>query len=362
MIRAALAEGIRSVSGAGPALASLFAQLDQVPEWVDWEQLDAGGAVVIRSGILGCFILALRSLPRMYSSPAGNKALALSGRVRHKAARRLGETGRFVYLTSQPGSLRRHAAGFKVTVRVRLMHAQIRRYLKQSPRWKSQLWGEPISQSFMALTSLLLSVDALDAMETCGFRLCQDERAAVMHLWRYSGYLSGLAPEMIFGSESEARRMLELITAVDGPPDASSRLMTSSLMDVSQAVHIGPPSWFRGACYGISEALIGRDLARQLCYPRTVWSHLLPAISLFVRGVSLGRPWSRSLDRTIYSLGAAGWSRITGAALEGAEPNFTRPSHLHTRLPGGNMPPGRGDRGGVDRENDGGSHSSAESA
>src|SRR5262245_22028068 len=55
----ALNQGIESVPDAPPALQALFAQLDEVPFWVNWDQLDLGGAVFLRSGLFGVLTIGL---------------------------------------------------------------------------------------------------------------------------------------------------------------------------------------------------------------------------------------------------------------------------------------------------------------
>jgi hypothetical protein len=130
-------------------------QIDTVPPWVDWELLDRGGAVFLRSGGLGIAALSLAALPLSYASGVGNKPLVFTGHLLRRAPRRLAETARFTVATSQPGGLRRFAPGFKFTVKVRLMHAQVRRLLWGSGRWNpewaprsiSSSWPEPISSS-----------------------------------------------------------------------------------------------------------------------------------------------------------------------------------------------------------------------
>ena len=135
LLDTALDYGVEAVPDAGPALTALFAQLDHVPLWVDWERLDRGGALFLRSGAFGILVLALYSLPLTYSSPGGNKPLVFTGNLLRRAPGRLAETARFAVATSRPGGLRRFADGFKSTVKVRLMHAQVRRLLWQSGRW-----------------------------------------------------------------------------------------------------------------------------------------------------------------------------------------------------------------------------------
>jgi hypothetical protein len=82
-----LAKGIESVPSAPEPLNALFHQLEDVPFWVDRERCNLGGATFLRCR-LGFAVLAMLSLPLIYSWPAGNKALALSGQLMHRASQR----------------------------------------------------------------------------------------------------------------------------------------------------------------------------------------------------------------------------------------------------------------------------------
>ncbi len=135
LLEAALARGIdddRTVEEAPAELRALFASVDHVPLWVDWEAVNRGGAAFLRTGFLGGILLAMQSLVLGYASPGGNKPLAFSGRLREQAERRLAETSRFVYAVSQANGMRRSGEGFAITVKVRVMHAQVRRLIRAS--------------------------------------------------------------------------------------------------------------------------------------------------------------------------------------------------------------------------------------
>ncbi len=282
MFETALAEGIDKARGAPAALRELFEQVTDVPFWVDWDQLDVGGATHRRCGVTGGVVLACSSLPLIYSSPGGNKPLVFSGRLRNRAARRLSETARFVFESTLPGGLRTGAPGWKITVRVRLMHAQVRLLLERSNRWNAAAWGPPISQVDMAYTNLLFSVALLDNLRRVGFHVSTEEGEAVMHLWRYSGYLLGIAPELLCSTETEGHRLLDLIRSTQGPPDTDARDLTHALME--EAIPGLVLSGQRGAerrargvalrSYGLSQALLGRPFAEALDYPKTAWRYL----------------------------------------------------------------------------------------
>src|SRR5262249_45380639 len=149
-------------------LRALLAELDHVPFWVDRERCALGGATFLRCR-LGFVALGCLSLPRIYSWPVGNKPLVLSGRLVHQAASRLKETTRFVYAVCQPDGLARYGEGFKLIVKVRLIHAQVRALLRESGAWEAAAWGTPIDQCHLAGTNLLFSLGALDGLKRLGY-------------------------------------------------------------------------------------------------------------------------------------------------------------------------------------------------
>ena len=318
----ALDDGIESVPDAPQALRDLFAQLDDVPFWVDWQLLDRGGAVFLRSGLFGVLTIGLASLPLSYSSPAGNKPLVFSGNLIKRAPRRLGETGRFVYLTSQPGGLRRFGEGFKANVKVRLMHAQIRKLIWESGRWDADRWGEPLNQCYMAATNLMLSVVLLDGMRRFGLSFTREEGEALMHLWRYSGYLSGVSSELLCATESEARRLLEIVFAFDAPPDQDARELVNALMQVSHSLGIKRADWLMRIFYGISYGLIGGPRATALGYPKTWHRFILPALRPLLSAMNFIRLQVPGGQYLIDACGARGWKLAIERTLAGPPAGF----------------------------------------
>ena len=112
------------------------------PFLVDRERCNFGGATFLRCR-LGFAVLAMLSLLLIYSWPAGNKALALSGQLMHRASQRLKDTTRYVFAVCRPDGLSRFSEGFAMTVRVRLIHAQVRRLLLESGQWRADAWAAP---------------------------------------------------------------------------------------------------------------------------------------------------------------------------------------------------------------------------
>jgi hypothetical protein len=280
LLETALAQGIEAVPEAPEALRALFAQLEHVPFWVDRERCNLGGATFLRCR-LGFAALALLALPIIYSWPAGNKPLSLSGQLVHRASQRLKDTTRYVFAVCQPDGLSRFSEGFAMTVRVRLIHSQVRRLLLESGQWRADAWGAPINQCHMAGTNLMFSVGVLDGLTRLGYRFERVERDALVHLWRYAGYLLGVEPELLIADEFEGHRLLDLMFAFEPQPDADSRALVDALMQTS----FGYVQNFKAGrccsvnlCYGISRALIGDEQAAALGYPETNWRWLVPAL------------------------------------------------------------------------------------
>jgi hypothetical protein len=340
MLQQALAEGIGSVERAPPALAAFFAHVDHVPVWVSWETIDRGGQVLLRAGALGGAVLGTMSLVLGYADPGGNKPLVFSGRLQEQAMRRLNETSRFVQATCQPGGLHRFGDAFSITVRVRLMHAQVRRMIRASGRWRTDLWGEPINQHDMAGTSLLFSAVVLQGLRKLGFRITREEADQYMQLWRYSSYLIGLDPELLCGSEEDAMRIGELIRAMQGCPDDDSRALVAALLNAGvraaktekQKKRALMRRQFGAGCIRV---LLGNELAGQLDVPHSPYRHFIPAMRAVISRMEQARERVDLLQQVALSQGSRYWDDVLRVGLAGAPAEFGLPNHLS---PAGSSP------------------------
>ncbi len=323
LLERALLGGVAAVAGAPASLRALFADVDAVPGWVDWARADRGGNVVMRAGPAAGIVLGLKSLLSGYASPAGNKPLVMSGRLQEQAPRRLAETSRFVQAVSRPGGMRRFADGFAITVKVRLMHAQVRRLILASGRWQPQHWGAPLNQHDMLATVLLFSVAMIDGLRRLGYGIGADEADDVVHLWRYTGLRMGVDADLLPASFDAGLRLARMIADTQGEPDDDARALVAALINA----RVGQPSGLaeraaaaarRGVLLSISRLLVGEHLADALGIPPTSWQPLLavlrPANRLAARLNRL--PLWRSLATT---LGDRYWdAAITGGLGEEA--------------------------------------------
>jgi ER-bound oxygenase mpaB/B'/Rubber oxygenase, catalytic domain len=341
LLEVALAQGVEAVPDAPEPLRALFHQLECTPIWVDRDLCNLGGTTFLRCR-LGFVPLALLALPIIYSWPAGNKPLALSGQLVHRASQRLKDTARYVFAVSQPDGLSRFSEGFAMTVRVRLIHAQVRRLLLESGQWRSESWGAPINQCHMAGTNLMFSVGVLDGLTRLGYRFKRVEREALVHLWRYAGYLLGVEHELQIADEFEGHRMLDLMFAFEPEPDDDSRALVDALMQTSFSYvqNFKAARWCGvNLCYGISRALIGDEQAAALRFPKTNWKFIVPIVRPFTWLVETTRMFSSRVQALARVAGPKAFRHLLSErGLKGGTGDFAIPRRIAVRTPGSELP------------------------
>jgi hypothetical protein len=325
--------GVERVTGVPDAFRAFFAHVERVPMWVDWETVDRGGEVLLRAGPLGGIVLALKSLVQGYASPAGNKPLVFSGRLQEQAVRRLNETSRFVQATITPGSMRPRGEGWRITLKVRLIHAQVRRMILRSGRWDAAAWGAPINQHDSAGTALLFSVIVLDGLRQLGMRIPWREAEGYVHLWRWSGWLMGVEPELLPATEAEGLRLGQLIAATLGEPDEDSRKLTAALLHSPlQTARTRGEIANAKRVIRFSEAmcrhLMGEEVADKLAVPRTSWRYMVPFARRLVSSVELVRETVPFADVPAVWAGRRYWDRVVELGLAGAMAEFPLPQAL----------------------------------
>jgi hypothetical protein len=328
----ALDQGVDAVN-APEALRAFFAQVDRVPAWVDWEVMERAGELLRRAGPLGGIVLGAKSLVHGYASPAGNKPLVMSGRLREQAARRLNETARFVQAVTAKDGMRRRSDGFKISVKVRLMHAQVRRMILASNKWNERAWGKPINQHDLSATSLLFSESVVVGLRALGVRISSREADSYIHLWRYVGWLLGADPDLLPGNEVEALRMADLIGMTMGQPDDDSRALTRALME-APLIEIKGESGRKWAerranfGYAMARELLGHALADELELPITPMRFLIPPIKGLVSAMEVLRELSPLAHRAAIDVGTRYWARVVEIGLGGATYEFGLPQRL----------------------------------
>ncbi len=227
----ALEQGIDAVPDAPLPLRDFFEGIERRPRWLDDDLLRQGAEASQLTGLTG--MRALRDVALMggYRASAINKTLVLTGALANGPQRRLAETTKWWVDCTQSNGMDRYADGFKSTIRVRLIHALIRRNVQQLDAWRVREWGLPVNQTDMAATQLGFSVIFLFATRLLGVPMSRREGHAVMHLWRYIGWLMGVDERWLPEDEQTGRVLLYQILLSQAPADQSSRQLGRALME-----------------------------------------------------------------------------------------------------------------------------------
>lgn len=228
----ALLHGIDTVPDAPAPLREFFAHIDTPPPWLDRALLDAGARAAQMSGMVAFYVLRDMALMGGYAYfNSFNQVLAATGALHKDVGLRLGETGKWLMDVTETGGLERFGEGFVTTIRVRMVHALVRRHLAANKDWDTNTWGLPINQVDMLATYLAFGPVTLTGVRLFGVPVTRADSRASMHMWRYIGWLSGMHEEWLAITEGDGLRMLYHTFLTHRLPDEKIRLMGSALRD-----------------------------------------------------------------------------------------------------------------------------------
>ncbi|MGW1798231.1 oxygenase MpaB family protein [Streptomyces sp. NPDC001984] len=230
-VELALHGGIKSVSDPSPELVALFEQINTDPEWVDWGKVEHGAEVFRRYKELYPYFGM--STFNAYGLETVAKPLALTGAYTGGSAfGRFLETSRLWTDTTEPGAMRPGAVGRRSAVLVRTLHSMIRHTLLPHPEWDRARLGMPISQFAQTGTLLLSSFAPGMQLKLLGYRPTDADVEAMMHHWRYVGYLMGVEPPWYPETVAEGFKANLLLGLSEQPKiDKDSQELCRSFMD-----------------------------------------------------------------------------------------------------------------------------------
>ncbi len=261
------AEGLRD---APPLVRSFFQALERPPEWVDPDAFAPGIRMFHRNSNLVLAGMLAGVLVEGFSTNIA-KSFFITGRLRDQGVRRLQQNNRHMIELFFPGGMDRDGDGWKLSVRIRFVHAQVRRLLSESEDWDEEAWGAPLSAAHVGFALTAFSARLITHMRRLGATSRREERASFMQVWRYSGHLMGIPESILYRNEEEARRLFRIGLLCEPEPGVESTALANSLVNSAPLVAgVTAPderSELATYVYHVSRALIGNEMADQLHYP-----------------------------------------------------------------------------------------------
>ncbi len=205
------------------------------PDWLDHNAFAPGVRAFQRNSvtILSAFVTGV--LIDGFSTLI-SKSFVQTGRIFDNGVRRLKQNNRHQMEIFFPRGLQRYGDGWKLSVRIRFVHAQVRRLLAQTEEWEHDSWGVPISAAHMGYAVACFAARSIKHSESLGARYSKEERASFHDVWRYSGYLMGIPETILFTDEEHALHLYRIGSLCEPPPTMEAIIMTNALINSAPLV------------------------------------------------------------------------------------------------------------------------------
>ena len=251
-------------------LRRFFQDLRQ-PEWVNQEDFKLGVRTFNSNADLMLTAFVSGVLVEGFSTLIA-KSFSITGRVAG-TERRLMQNNRQLLEIFYPGGLKRNGDGWKLSTRVRFVHARIRSLLARHEEWQSEAWGTPLSAAHLGFAISVFSKRLLDYSKLIGTVFTEDEKKSILDVWRYAGYLMGIPESILYKDGPQADRIYDISYMCEPTPDVDSVTMANALIQsIPGIVGIDDEKEKQKIiklAYTLSRALIGKELAGHFQYPPT---------------------------------------------------------------------------------------------
>ena len=271
-LRAGMDEDRQVMRNAPQLLRDFFIDAPQPdPGWLDHNAFPPGVRAFQRNSVpvLTAFVtgVLIDGFATLIS-----KSFVQTGRIFDNGVWRLKQNNRHQMEIFWPGGLERQGEGWKLSVRIRFVHAQIRRLLAQTEEWDYDAWGVPVSAAHLGYSVACFAARTVKHSEALGARYSPEERAGFHDVWRYSGYLMGIPETILFTDESHALHIYRIGSMCEPPPTMDAIIMTNALINSAPLVAGITDAEERrklvnDIIYPVSRGLIGNNLADGLNFP-----------------------------------------------------------------------------------------------
>jgi hypothetical protein len=249
------------------AVQQFFVEQAKLPHWADADKMARGMAFFTKhvgtiSLILGCF-----SLPYCYLGADGAQVLWLTERIKNDTAQRLRETGEWLFAVNNPAAWRSNEA-IQRTMKVRLIHAGVRWFTRQSGHWNDD-WGVPVNQEDMAGTNLAFSYVVLLGLRRMSVTMTDQEEEDYLHHINVVASLNGLADDLVPNNLRQAYQLGHNIARRQFRPSQAGSGLTKSLLEaITKQVAGDKPEATRNLVAGQMRFLLGDTYADLLDVPQ----------------------------------------------------------------------------------------------
>lgn len=293
-----------------PILAQFWSDVNSVPDWVDWPQLERGQRVFHRYILASITGFILQGFIGENSAASGVvEVLTRTGGFDPKnLARRLEETFRWLLgVTSDLQSIQPGGNGHADTIRVRLLHAQVRqRVLTLAERkpgyYNSTKYGLPINtlDSVHSISTFCCS-PMWSQLPKMGINPTEDEIKDYVALFRYLGHLLGV-PQLLFETTSRAKTIMHFMMEHESQPSSAAQTIAQNFIQTITSTK--PYKLSHGFVAAGSRSMNGDELCDRLDIHRPTLLHYATFRGCCWLAVTLChlQRWCAALDEFVISV------------------------------------------------------------
>lgn len=161
---------------------------------VDLERVRRGQCVFMTNLFPAAMVLLMKSLPEGFAAPNLSLVLSETGNLERRTYRRLLGVLQMLVNVSKVGGFASDGKGLVTLAKVRLLHAGVRRLVRQRLPWYEERYGVPANLEDMLGTIMGFSLLVVDGLEKLNIPLSADEKEDFYYLWRVAGLLMGIHP------------------------------------------------------------------------------------------------------------------------------------------------------------------------
>ena len=309
------------------AMRKLVASARRVPDWYDPQVTAAATSAFLRNSDLVMMGLVAGSIIEGFATLI-SKSFNIRGRLRDNGVRRLKQNMLHLLEQLMPGGLLPGGDGWRLSLRIRLVHAQSRLLLLRSNEWDVATLGMPLSAAHVMLGAAAFSARLMRHVARLGGDFTEAEREAFVGTWRYTSVLLGVPEAIRFADSASAMRAFGIGATCEPAYDHDSVMLANGIINSAPIVLGYTKRRERRSLtrhlYRVSRGLIGEEKADQLRYPA----------SKSISTVTLVR-WKNRAQRLLQLLPGSRWpmrrfSQLLEASnLQDLQHSYALPTTLH---------------------------------
>lgn len=261
---------------------AFFADVEWVPDWVDFDAMRPGAAMGARCSI-GMMLGIHGALPFTYVDPATARVMASTGRMTRAGAdfrRRFWETATGFVGALDVDGMKPGGHRWEQWVRIRILHTSIRMGILRSGRWDTSA-SSPISQPPTAVGAHIFGRYRVNIIKHFGSRVSDEETESFHLMWRWIARIEGANTELLGRNNTDQFRLAVRIGEVLYGPNEESRAATAAMIEgLARMRSVFPVS--RRVHAGIIRALLAKEV-----------TEILPHVDV---AAALGLPRDRRTD------------------------------------------------------------------